>query len=94
MTPGRVATGWAERYEALRAYATGQAPLDGIPPGLALLQHHGMVAWMTAAGSDDAAGRAVSRPCAPTGDAGDGGRRALVRLLADVAFPLTLRSAL
>jgi hypothetical protein len=94
VTPGSVATVWAERYEQLRAHATGQAPLGFIPLGLVLLQHRGMVAWMTAAGSsDDAGGRAGRQPRDRTGDALDARRRELVRLLADVAFPLAMRSA-
>jgi len=93
VTPGS-AHAWAERYEQLRAHATGQAPLGFIPLGLALLQHRGMVAWMTAAGSrDDAGVRASSRPCDRTSDALDARRRELVRLLAGVAFPLAMRSA-
>ena len=42
---------WAGRYEALRAYATGEAPLDFVPLGLALLQHRGVAAWMAAESS-------------------------------------------
>jgi hypothetical protein len=33
----RVDPAWVERYERLRAHATGQAPLDFIPLDLALL---------------------------------------------------------
>lgn len=93
MTPDGVAPAWAERYEQLRAHATGQAPLGFIPLGLALLQHRGMVAWMTAAGlSDDAGVRASNRPPDRPGDALDARRRELVRLLAGVAVPLAMRS--
>jgi hypothetical protein len=94
VTPGSAATVWAERYEQLRAHATGHAPLGFIPLGFALLQHRGMVAWMTAVGSSDApAGVRGARPHDRTGDAPDARRRELVRLLADVAFPLAMRSA-
>ena len=93
MTPSRVATAWAERYEQLRAHATGHAPVGFIPLGLALLQHRGMVAWMTAPGSrDDAGMRAACRPGDRTGDALDARRRDLVRLLAGAAFPLAVKS--
>jgi hypothetical protein len=92
--PGRVASAWAERYEELRAYTTGHAPLGFIPRGLALLQQRGMVAWMTAtAASDDTAVQGASRPRDRTGDALDARRRDLVRLLADVALPLAMRRA-
>lgn len=93
MTPGPVAPAWAERYEQLRAHATGHAPLGFIPLGLALLQRRGMVTWMTAAGSsDDAGGRASSRPPDRPGHPLDARRRELVRLLAGVAVPLAMRS--
>ncbi len=39
---------WAGRYEALRAHATGEALLDFVPLGLALLLHQGIAAWMAA----------------------------------------------
>ena len=42
---------WAERYEALRAHATGQASVGFIPLGLALLRHRGVAAWMAAESS-------------------------------------------
>lgn len=94
MTPGSVATVWAERDEQLRAHVIGRAPLGFIPLGLALLQHRGMVAWMTAvSASDDAGVRAGSRPCDRPADALDARRHELVRLLAGVAFPLAMRSA-
>jgi hypothetical protein len=94
VTPSRGATAWGERYEQLRAHATGDAPLGFIPLGLALLQHRGMVAWMTAPGvSDDAGGRAASRAHDRTGEALDARRRELVRLLVGVALPLAMRSA-
>jgi hypothetical protein len=86
---------WAERYERLRAHATGDASLGFIPLGLALLQHRGVVAWMTAEGSDDfgAPGRAGREPDRGPRDLLDARRRDLVRLLAGVALPLALRSA-
>lgn len=91
MTPRSVATAWAERYEQLRAHVTGQAPLGFIPLGLTLLQHRGMVAWMTAASSSDAAAvRAASRPRDRTDDALDARHRELVRLLVGVALPLAI----
>jgi hypothetical protein len=87
---------WAERYERLRAHATGDAPLGFRPLGLALLQHRGVVAWMTAEGSSDAvgasgaAGRERDRRSWDTLDARRG---ALVRLLAGAAVHLATRSA-
>ena len=39
---------WTRRYEALRAHATGEAPLAFVPLGLALLWHRGVAAWMAA----------------------------------------------
>ena len=39
---------WVERYEALRAYALGQAPLSFVPLDLALLQRRGLAAWIAA----------------------------------------------
>jgi len=39
---------WVERYEALRAHALGQAPLDFVPLDLALLLHRGLAAWIAA----------------------------------------------
>jgi hypothetical protein len=44
----RAGAEWGERYEALRAHALGQASLDIVPLGLALLRHRGVAAWMTA----------------------------------------------
>lgn len=87
---------WAERYERLRAHATGDAPLGFIPLGLALLQHRGVVAWMTAEASSAAVGAS-----GPAGRARDGGpgapldarRGELVRLLAGAALHLATRSA-
>jgi hypothetical protein len=85
----RVNPEWVERYEQLRAHATGQAPLGFIPLGLALLQHRGVAGWMTAAGSSDdfgsrvRAGRARDRESRNEGDAR---RSELVRLLAGAAL--------
>lgn len=39
---------WTRRYEALRAHATGDVPLDFVPLGLAVLWHRGVAAWMAA----------------------------------------------
>ena len=87
---------WAERYERLRAHTPGDAPLGFIPLGLALLQHRGVVAWMTAEGSradGGAAGRAgrerAGEPWTPL----DGRRGELVRLLASAALHLATRWA-
>lgn len=92
MTPPGSGHAWAERYEQLRAHATGPAPLGFIPLGLALLRHRGMVAWMTAAGaSDDTGVRAATRPRDHPGDALAARRRELVRLLAGIAVPLARR---
>lgn len=97
MTAGRGDRAWAERYERLRAHAIGDTPLGFIPLGLALLQHRGVVAWMTAEGSSDdvyARGRAGhrERDRGPR-DAGDARRGELVRLLAGAALHLATRSA-
>lgn len=57
--PGTPGTGkWAERYEALRAYAVGEGMLGFLPLGLAALRHRGVVAWM------EVEGRVVERPVA------------------------------
>lgn len=78
---------WTRRYEALRAHATGEAPLAFVPLGLALLWHRGVAAWMAAESSALSAGgsgeeaarrKAVSPPAAP--------RSELVRLLAGTAL--------
>jgi hypothetical protein len=37
---------WAVRYEALRAYALGQAKVAFIPLGLGVLYRRGVAAWM------------------------------------------------
>lgn len=93
MTPGRGDPAWAERYEQLRAHATGHAPLGFIPRGLAVLQQRGMVAWMTTAGSSDDAGlRGAGPPRDRPGDALDARHRELVRLLANVALSLAMGS--
>ncbi len=96
MNAWRVDPAWVERYERLRAHATGQAPLGFIPLGLALLQHRGVTAWMTAAGSSDdfgfrvRAGRARER--GPRAEV-DAGRSELVRLLAGAALRVATGSA-
>lgn len=93
MTPVSGDPAWAERYEQLRAHATGHAPQDFIPRGLALLRQRGIVAWMTAAGSSDDGGRrGAGPPRDRPGDGLDPRRRELVRLLANVAFPLAVGS--
>jgi hypothetical protein len=84
---------WTERYEALRAHATGQAPLGFIPLGLALLQHRGVVAWMAAESS--AVGSEPYRQAYPKRDRSsmdgvDTPRSELIRLLTGTAL-LTLR---
>lgn len=89
MNAWRVDPAWVERYEELRAHATGHAPLGCIPLGLALLQHRGVTAWMTAAGvSDDveSRGRAARSPATEPHDQGDARRAELVRLLAGAAL--------
>lgn len=78
---------WTRRYEALRAHATGEAPLAFVPLGLALLWHRGVVAWMTAESSatgaersgEWAAGRNAALPL-------ETARSELVRLLAGTAL--------
>lgn len=35
-------------YEAMRAWATGQAGVEGRPPGLALVLQRGLPAWLAA----------------------------------------------
>lgn len=87
---------WAERYERLRAHATGDTPLGFIPLGLALLQHRGVVAWMTAEGSSadvGASGRAGRERDRGPGATLDARRGELVRLLAGAVFHLAPRSA-
>lgn len=81
---------WTRRYEALRAHATGEAPLDFVPLGLAVLWHRGVAAWMAAECSVVDAGSGAERagrrsgpilshePGAP--------RSELVRLLAGTAL--------
>ena len=46
--PGSEEPDWAAGYEALRAHALGEAPVEFAPLGLALLRHHGLTAWMLA----------------------------------------------
>lgn len=97
MTAWRVDPQWGARYERLRAHATGQAPLDFIPLGLALLLHRGVAAWMSAEGSRDDfgsrgwAGRERDRA---SRDERDARRSELVRLLAGAAVRIATRSAL
>lgn len=85
---------WVERYERLRAHATGDAPLGFIPLSLALLQHRGVVAWMTAEGSSADVGASGRAGPARDGEprALDGRRGDLVRLLAGAALHLATRS--
>lgn len=61
MTVRLAASEWTRRYEALRAHATGEAPLAFVPLGLALLWHRGMAAWMAAETSAIDAGRSEER---------------------------------
>jgi hypothetical protein len=92
----RVDPAWVERYEQLRAHATGQAPLDFISLGLALLQHRGVTAWMIAAGSSDdfgARGRAGRARDRESRDERDARRSQLVHLLAGAALRVALGSA-
>jgi len=81
---------WRWRYEALRAHATGEAPLDFVPLGLAVLWHRGVAAWMAAecsAADAGAAGDRASRPSASISGAELGAPRSqLVTLLASMAL--------
>jgi hypothetical protein len=79
---------WAERYEALRAHATGEAPLGVVPLELALLLQRGVAAWMAACRS---APEAERRPLCrrPEGESGGelgGVQRELVQVLAAAAL--------
>jgi hypothetical protein len=85
-----------ERYERLRAHATGQAPLDFIPLDLALLQHRGVTGWMIAVGSSDAVGaggRAGWAHDREPRDEREARRSELVHLLAGAALRVATRSA-
>jgi len=85
--------GWTERYEALRAHATGQSPLGFIPLGLALLQHRGVVAWMAAESSavgSEPYGQAYPKRDRWSMDGVDAPRSELIRLLTGTAL-LTAR---
>lgn len=85
--------GWAERYEALRAHATGQSPLRFVPLGLALLQHRGVVAWMAAESSavgSEPYGQAYPKRERSSMDGVDAPRSELIRLLTVTAL-LTAR---
>lgn len=96
MNAWRVDAAWADRYERLRAHATGHAPLDFIPLGLALLQHRGVTAWMIAAGSRDdvgARGRAGGARDRESRDERDARRSELVHLLAGAALRVATGSA-
>jgi hypothetical protein len=78
---------WTRRYEALRAHATGEAPLAFVPLGLALLWHRGVAAWMTAeisANDVEGVGQRTARkkPAAPLAPP----HSELVRLLAGTAL--------
>lgn len=84
---------WTERYEALRAHATGQTPLGFIPLGLALLQHRGVVAWMAAESSavgSERYGQTYPKRARSSMDGVDAPRSELIRLLAGTAL-LTVR---
>ena len=80
---------WTERYEALRAHATGQAPLGFTPLGLALLRHRGVAAWMAAESSatesDPPGQTSQKRDCSSMAQL-DTCRSQLVRLLAGTAL--------
>lgn len=78
---------WTRRYEALRAHATGEAPLGFVPLGLALLWHRGVAAWMAAESSAIGAGGSVERGVRKrTAPALAAPRSELVRLLAGTAL--------
>ena len=80
---------WAGRYEALRAHATGEAPLDFVPLGLVLLRQRGVTAWMAAERSllePERAPRARRTDPARIPGELDGFRPQLVRLLAGTAL--------
>ena len=83
---------WAGRYEALRAHATGEAPLDFVPLRLALLLHRGIAAWMAAETSlaggtlPERAGRDRETPSA---NEFSPSRSQLVRLLVGAALLAT-----
>lgn len=80
---------WAGRYEALRAHATGEAPLGFVPLGLALLLHRGLTAWM-AAETSVAGGELVERAgrdrAIPSGTELSPSRSQLVHLLVGAAL--------
>lgn len=78
---------WTRRYEALRAHAIGEAPLDFVPLGLAVLWHRGVAAWMVAECSAIDGATATERVGrARAGAALGPGRCELVRLLAGSAL--------
>ncbi len=96
MNAWRMDPAWVDRYEGLRAHATGHAPLDFIPLGLALLQHRGVTAWMIAASSShDVGGRGrAGRARDPESrNERDARRFQLVRLLAGAALRVGTESA-
>ena len=75
------------RYEALRAHATGEAPLAFVPLGLALLWHRGVVAWMAAEISATGVGEVAQRPASKKAAVPVAAPRSeLVRLLAGTAL--------
>ena len=80
---------WTERYEALRAHATGQAPLGFTPLGLALLRHRGVAAWMAAeisATESERSAQVYQKRESSSMDELDAPRSELVRLLAGTAL--------
>lgn len=81
---------WTRCYEALRAHATGEAPLDFVPLGLAVLWHRGVAAWMAAESSVVDAGSGVERVGRRNrpilSDEPGASRSELVRLLAGTAL--------
>lgn len=84
-------TEWTRRYEALRAHATGEALLDLVPVGLAVLWYRGVAAWMAAeCSATDAVGVAAERDGPTHGRPACGPLAAphaeLVRLLAGTAL--------
>lgn len=86
----RPAPEWTQRYEALRAYATGEATLDFVPLGLTVLWHRGVAAWMVAECSTSDAGVATEpagrERTVVTGHEHTAVRSDLVRLLAGTAL--------
>jgi hypothetical protein len=77
---------WTRRYEALRAHAIGEALLDLVPLGLALLWHRGVAGWMTAECSATEVFAAAERVGRARPGALGSRRCELVRLLAGSAL--------